>query len=139
MKLLISTFLFLFSILSYAQEHVQNPVQKELATQHLKNTVLSIDNQNYDYRILKHYSEQDLREMNPIKRNQIQYIYTQSYRVVNPEACTDFSITNIDIAKLEVFRKKNTSTEVEIGSDCKVKVELYSRDSVDEALTQLSK
>jgi hypothetical protein len=98
----------------FGQDVVSKSALKEAETAHLKNTVITIDNKNFDYRVLKHYSEDELRTMSSIKRNQVHFIYTQSYIVLDLANCPNLKETDIDVAKIEVLRKENTSTTVSI-------------------------
>ena len=122
----------------FGQDVVSKSALKEAETAHLKNTVITIDNKNFDYRILKHYSEDELRTMSSIKRNQVHFIYTQSYTVLDLANCPNLKETDIDVAKIEVFRKENTSSTVFYGKDCKVSVKLISRNEMQELMNVLN-
>ncbi len=122
----------------FGQDVVSKSVLKEAETAHLKNTVITIDNKNFDYRILKHYSEDELRTMSSIKRNQVHFIYTQSYTVLDLANCPNLKETDIDVAKIEVFRKENTSSTVFYGKDCKVSVKLISRNEMQELMNVIN-
>jgi hypothetical protein len=112
--------------------------KRKLQTAHLKNTVITIDNKNFDYRVLKHYSEQELRNMSSVKRNQVHFIYTQSYHVIDLANCPNLKESDIDVSSLEVLRKENTSTTVLYGKDCKVSVKLISRNEMQELMNVLN-
>jgi hypothetical protein len=122
----------------FGQDVVSKSALKEAETAHLKNTVITIDNKNFDYRVLKHYSEDELRTMSSIKRNQVHFIYTQSYIVLDLANCPNLKETDIDVAKIEVFRKENTSSTVFYGKDCKVSVKLISRNEMQELMNVLN-
>ena len=122
----------------FGQDVVSKSALKEAETAHLKNTVITIDNKNFDYRVLKHYSEDELRTMSSIKRNQVHFIYTQSYTVLDLANCPNLKETDIDVAKIEVFRKENTSSTVFYGKDCKVSVKLISRNEMQELMNVLN-
>jgi hypothetical protein len=79
------TVLMLFQISNkmFGQDFISKKAEKEAQTAHLKNSVITIDNKSFDYRVLKHYSEQELRNMSSVKRNQVHFIYTQSYHVID--------------------------------------------------------
>ena len=136
----LSIFLFLFCFTNelVAQESVSGATLKEAATAYLRNTFITIGNKNFDYRILKHYSEQELNNMSEVKRNQVYFIYTQSYHVLDLANCPTLKESDIDVAKLEVFRKENTKTTVLYGNDCKVSVELISRNEMQELMEVLN-
>lgn len=119
------------------QEGISKMAQQEEKTAYLKNTIVTIDNKNFDYRILKHYSEQELKNMSAVKRNQVYFIYTQSYHVIDIANCPTLKDSDIDVAKLEVLRKENTSTTVLYGNDCKVSVQLISRNEMQQLLDVL--
>lgn len=121
-----------------AQDIVTRVAAQDAQTASLKNTVITIDNKNFDYRILKHYTEQQLREMSAVKRNQVYFIYTQSYHVIDMANCPTLRDTDIDVAKLEVFRKENTSNTVLYGNDCKVSVQLISRNEMQQLMEVLN-
>ena len=122
----------------FGQDVVSKSALKEAETAHLKNTVITIDNKNFDYRVLKHYSEDELRTMSSIKLNQVHFIYTQSYTVLDLANCPNLKETDIDVAKIEVFRKENTSSTVFYGKDCKVSVKLISRNEMQELMNVLN-
>ena len=134
------TVLVLFQISNkmFGQDFISKKAEKEAQTAHLKNTVITIDNKNFDYRVLKHYSEDELRTMSSIKRNQVHFIYTQSYTVLDLANCPNLKETDIDVAKIEVFRKENTSSTVFYGKDCKVSVKLISRNEMQELMNVLN-
>ena len=113
--------------------------KKDAATAYLKNTLITIDNQTFDYRILKHYSEAQLRDLPVLKRKQIHYLYTESYTVTDIQNCPSMNITDIDIAKLDRFRKENESTIIEVGTICKVHVNLISSASLKQKMEELIK
>ncbi|MBL0342997.1 MAG: hypothetical protein IPP71_20275 [Bacteroidetes bacterium] len=48
-------------------------------------------------------------------------------------------ITDIDISKLEIFRKEDTSNIIEVGADCKVHVELISKTLLKQKIEELNK
>lgn len=113
--------------------------KKELESIIYLNTEITIDGQVYDYRILKHYSEAELRSLPITKLKQIHYLYTKSYRVLNLSNCPAMRLADIDIARVETFRKENTTTIVEYGNDCKVQIELISRTDLQKNLDDLNK
>ena len=115
----------------FGQDVVSKSALKEAETAHLKNTVITIDNKNFDYRV-------ELRTMSSIKRNQVHFIYTQSYTVLDLANCPNLKETDIDVAKIEVFRKENTSSTVFYGKDCKVSVKLISRNEMQELMNVLN-
>ncbi len=125
-------------ILTHAQESPTFIEKKEQSTAYLKNTVITIGNQIFDYRILKHYSEEDLRSLSSIKRKQVHFIYTESYVISNIGTCSNLTETDIDVSKIERFRKQSESAVVEYGSDCKVKVTLLSKDQLSQKLNQIT-
>jgi hypothetical protein len=130
--------LFQITNKSFGQDFVSKTAEKEAQTAHLRNTVISIDNKNFDYRILKHYTELELRNMPSVKLNQIHFIYTQSYHVLDLANCPNLRESDIDVAKIEVFRKENSSTTVLYGTDCKVSVQLISRNEMQQLLDVLN-
>ncbi|HRH58133.1 MAG TPA: hypothetical protein PLS10_10785 [Chitinophagales bacterium] len=113
--------------------------EKDAATAYLKNSVITIDNQTFDYRILKHYTEADLRSLPASKLKQIHFLYTESFSVKNMDACPSVKITDIDIAKLERFRKENEPAIVEVGTTCKVQVELMSAAMLKQKMEEFKK
>ncbi len=133
--------LFLTGIIhaSMAQDGVSSSQLRDVQTLPLRGQQLTIDNQTFDYRVLKYYSESQLREMSTEKRAQLNYIYTESYKVLDIDKCSNLSIADIDVAKLEIDRDINTTKVVEYGTDCKVKVELVSRKVLEQKMAQLSK
>lgn len=124
---------------AFSQDGVNAPNQRESIKASLKGKQVSIENRSFDFRVLKYYTEAELREMTASKRAQIQYLYTESFRVLNPSSCSSLSEIDIDISKLEVYRDISTSKVVEFGTDCKVKIELVSRTALEQKMTQLSK
>ena len=77
-------FLLLFSssfIIMNAQDEKSPAQLKEDAAAIYKNTEITIDEQVFDYRILKHYTEAELRSLPVVKRKQIHFIYTESFNV----------------------------------------------------------
>lgn len=137
--------LFLLIIYSsksnYAQDVESSPFSntKEITTAHLKNTIIIIDNQSFDYRVLKHYSEQELNSISSIKRKQIHFIYTNSYSIKNLDNCTTLKLSDIDVSKIETLRLEDTTNIVLYGTDCKVYVELISRKTLNQKLEELNK
>jgi hypothetical protein len=134
------TVLMLFQISNkmFGQDFISKKAEKEAQTAHLKNSVITIDNKSFDYRVLKHYSEQELRNMSSVKRNQVHFIYTQSYHVIDLANCPNLKESDIDVSSLEVLRKENTSTTVLYGKDCKVSVKLISRNEMQELMNVLN-
>lgn len=120
-------------------ESASSPMEQiEASTANLKNTIINIDNKDFDYRILKYYTEQELKSMSRVKRNQVYFIYTQSYHVIDLVNCPNLKETDIDVSKLEVLRKEDTNTTVFYGKDCKVSVVLISRKEMKELLDVLN-
>lgn len=68
--------------------------------------------QNYDNRLLNHYSEDELNDLktnNIEKYNTIHYYYTQSYSIetYSCEECLQIDLSTFDISKYEYFRKQS--------------------------------
>ncbi len=140
MKYFLSIFIFIGIIhATMAQDGVSSSRLRDVQTLPLRGQQLVIDNQTFDYRVLKYYPESQLREMTPVKRAQLNYIYTESYKVLNIDKCSNLSIIDIDVSKLEIDRDANASKVVEYGTDCRVKVELVSRTALEQKMAQLSK
>lgn len=118
----------------HAQDIITPSAAKEAAAASLKNTVITIDGKQFDYRILKHYTQQQLTDMPAAKRNQVHFIYTQSYHVIDMANCPTMKDTDIDVAKLEIFRKEDATTTVLYGNDCKVSVQLISRKEMQQLM-----
>lgn len=136
MKKLFLSFLTFIFVLGFqatlsAQDIPSKVAAKEAATAYLKNAVLKIDNISYDYRILKHYTQEELLNMSDAKRNQVHFIYTESYRVLDINNCPSMKETDIDIAKIDFLRKENETTLVKYGSECQVTIELFSRNDLN--------
>ena len=120
---------------SYAQDIVTPSAAKETATLSLKNTEITIDNKVFDYRILKHYTEAELRNMPAEKRNQVYFIYTGSYSIKDNNNCSSVTVKDIDVSKLEVLRKDETTVSYYYYvSSCKVLVELMSGNMLKQQL-----
>ncbi len=134
--IILSSFCFANKI--FAQDAITRTASNDAATAYLRNTVITIGNKNFDYRILKHYSEQELNNMSELKRNQVYFINTQSYHVLDLANCPTLKESDIDVSKLEVFRKENTKTTVLYGNDCKVSVELISQSEMQELMEVLN-
>lgn len=81
----------------------------------------------FDYRVLKHYTPEELASVDDKKLKGIHYIYTASYRILNRSACPDFDELDVDIASLEVFRGETDRMVVAVGANCSVNIELVSR------------
>lgn len=140
MKYFLSLLLFTGIIhAAMAQDGVSSARLRDVQTLPLRGQQLTIDNQTFDYRVLKYYSESQLREMSAEKRAQLNYIYTESYKVLDIDKCSNLSLIDIDVAKLEIDRDANATKVVEFGIDCKVKVELVSRNAIEQKMAQLSK
>jgi hypothetical protein len=139
MKMLSVLLMAVFACLNgYAQENKPSIAErKEQQTASLKNKQLVIDNETFDYRIFRHYTEQQLQQMPAAKRHQVYYLYTGSYKVLNAGNCSTFKITDIDVAALSTLRKENESVVVQVGKDCKVSVELLPNKIVREKLEEL--
>jgi hypothetical protein len=100
------------------------PVKKN---EHLKYVSFQMNDLTFDYRVLKHYTPEELHALDEKKLSGIHFIYTRSYRIINDTDCPDFKETDIDIAELEVYRSDSHTTIVNIGNKCKVGIELISR------------
>lgn len=140
MKYFFYFLIFTGSILKMnAQDEFKTFIQKkDEQTAYLRSTEIIINNQTFDYRILKHYSEAVLRSLPTVKIKQIHFIYTLSYTVLDQQNCPDLSYKDIDVAKLERFRQEDASTIIEFGSDCKVKVSLMSKNQLQIFLNQIT-
>jgi len=92
-----------------------------------KDETLKIDNITFDVRVLRHYSSEALRNMPAKKRKELNYLYTDSYKIVNPENCPEITSLDIDIAKLEIFRKEDEDVIANFGNKCIVQVKLISK------------
>jgi len=92
-----------------------------------KDETLKIDNITFDVRVLRHYNSEALRNMPAKKRKELNYLYTDSYKIVNPENCPETTSLDIDIAKLEIFRKEDEDVIANFGNKCIVQVKLISK------------
>lgn len=127
--------LFVLVILSFklhaqdegGHENGSRTQAKDSITAYLRGTTVTIDNQIFDYRVLKYYPENILRGLDPIKRKQIFIIYNQSYSVTDLSSCADLKEYDIDIARLESNRLEDSRITVEYGKNCNVHVQLLSR------------
>lgn len=136
------TFFFLLFVAgcfnnAIAQDIPSKVAAKEAATAHLKNAVLKIDNVDYDYRILKHYTQEQLLNMSDAKRNQVHFIYTESYKVLDMDNCPSMKVTDIDVAKMESLRKEDVSMIIKYGNECQVSIELISRNELNGKLNTI--
>lgn len=134
-------FLLLFSssfIIMNAQD-VKSPAQiKEDAAAIYKNTEITIDEQVFDYRILKHYTEAELRSLPVVKRKQIHFIYTESFTVLDIANCPSLTIKDVDAAKLESFRMQDVSYLIEYGENCKLHINLMSKNEMQQRLNAIT-
>ena len=140
------TLLFILFISAFSMQMVAQDAggesyitRKDAETAYLKNTTITIDDKVFDYRILKHYTETELRSLPLVKRNQVHFIYTESFTVSDLSNCASIKITDIDVAKLERFRKENESAIVEYGDACKIHVELISSALLKQKMEELNK
>lgn len=137
-QIYIALILFTFYTSAKAQNQKEyRGDKKEVETAYLRNTVVTIDGKSFDYRVLKHYSEAQLRSLPPVKRDQVFFIHTGSYTVTGAENCPSFSVKDIDVSRLEIFRKENTSADVLVGKDCQVHVHLMSQELVRQKMNEL--
>jgi len=138
MKKIILLAIFInIAIINNAQDIKRNVVRgsSNLDMQQ-RNTQVIIDNKTFDFRILRYYNESDLREMSNTKRSQILYTYTESYKIINVDKCA--SIVDIDLNKLESQREQNISKIIDYGNDCKIKIELLSKNEMQQQLAIIS-
>ncbi|MDB5227235.1 MAG: hypothetical protein JWN78_1428 [Bacteroidota bacterium] len=136
----IALIVFIFCTTANAQNQKEyKGNKKEIETAYLRNTVITIDGKSFDYRILKHYTEAQLRSMSPVKRNQVLFIYTGSYTVTGTENCPSFSEKDIDVAKLETMRKENSTADIAYGNVCQVHVQLMSQQLFRQKMEELKK
>jgi len=136
-RIILLAILINIAIINNAQDIKRNVVRGSSALdmqQH--NTQVIIDNKTFDFRILRYYNESDLREMSNTKRSQILYTYTESYKIINVDKCA--SIVDIDLNKLESQREQNVSKIIEYGNDCKIKIELLSKNEMQQQLAIIS-
>ena len=120
-------------------QDVKSPAQlKEDAAAIYKNTEITIDGQVFDYRILKHYSEADLRSLPNVKRKQIHFIYTESFTVLDIANCPSLTIKDIDVAKLESYRMQDVSYLIEYGEKCKLHINLMSKNEMQQRLNAIT-
>ena len=141
MKYIFTSLAFLvFSLSVLAQEgrpsHAQR-IARESAYE--KNQIITVGDQTFDVRVLRHYSPDELKSIPSTKLTQLNFLYTHSYKVLNPQSCPSIRAVDVDVAILEVYRKENTSTIVQYGKDCKVAVELISRAELKEKMDALAK
>lgn len=123
---------------NYAQDIVTPAAAKEAATSTLVNTVITIDDKTIDYRILKHYSETELRNMSTVKLNQIYFLYTSSYSIKNKLACSSVTMKDVDVAKVETFRKDNIASIVNYYvDDCMIQVELMPLNILQQKIQEI--
>ena len=128
MKKFYLLFLFIaFSTFIFSQEVRDKNKSRDQITSYLKDSVVTIDGINFDYRVLRYYDRSKLTAMSAVKRKQVNYIYTGSYSIVDTKVCPTLNILEIDAAKLDSFRKEDESVIIEIGETCKVQVKLVSR------------
>jgi hypothetical protein len=135
------TIICLLSIYSKtnAQEEAKSFVnRKDIEAEIYKNTEITIDEQVFDYRVLRHYSEPELRSLTNRKRKQVHFIYTQSFTVLNIENCPSLTIKDIDISKLEIHRKENESITINYGNECIISVTLISRKELTQKLEEFN-
>ncbi len=132
--------ILLFSLTVLAQEgrpsHAQR-IARESAYE--KNQIVTIGDQIFDVRVLRHYSPAELKSLPATKLAQINFIYRDSYKVLNPQSCPSIRMVDVDVSMLEVYRKENESNIVQFGKDCKLAVELISRTALKEKMDALAK
>lgn len=117
----------------------KSPAQlKEDAAAIYKNTEITIDEQVFDYRILKHYTEAELRSLPVVKRKQIHFIYTESFTVLDIANCPSLTIKDVDAAKLESFRMQDVSYLIEYGENCKLHINLMSKNEMQQRLNAIT-
>ena len=134
-------FLLLFSssfIIMNAQDEKSPAQLKEDAAAIYKNTEITIDEQVFDYRILKHYTEAELRSLPVVKRKQIHFIYTESFTVLDIANCASLTIKDVDAAKLESFRMQDVSYLIEYGENCKLHINLMSKNEMQQRLNAIT-
>lgn len=68
--------------------------------------------QEFDKRVLRHYSAEDLANMDTNKLEMVRYYYCDSYTVTPPPSL-NFNITDIDIVKYENLRSDTEYVTVE--------------------------
>lgn len=138
-KLTFFTLLFLISCkYNFAQDIITPAAAKESASASYRNTEITIDNQVFDYRVLKHYTEAELTNMPAIKRKQIHFIYTESITILDIANCPSLNIKDIDAAKLESFRMQNVSYLIEFGEKCKLHINLMSKNELQQHLSEIT-
>ncbi len=120
MKKLLLTFLLLFSFtISFSQE--------------------TGDGKKYDVRMLKHYSIEELDDMQ-INNNEdfvkIQYYFSQSYYFLNfPYAgCINFDVINFDISAYENMRSWNKQVTIDLTEKYCIKLVLLSSSELEHPL-----
>lgn len=139
MKYLFYILIFTGSILKMNAQDEKSPAQlKEDAAAIYKNTSITIDEQVFDYRILKHYTEAELRSMPVVKRKQIHFIYTESFTVLDIANCPSLTIKDLDAAKLESYRMQDVSYLIEYGDKCKLHINLMSKNEMQQRLNAIT-
>ncbi len=139
MKYFFYFLIFTGSILSMNAQDVKSPAElKEDAAAIYKNTQVTIDEQVFDYRILKHYTEAELNSMPAVKRKQIHFIYTESFTVLDIANCPSLTIKDIDAAKLEAYRMQDVSYLIEYGEKCKLHINLMSKNEMQQRLNTIA-
>jgi hypothetical protein len=131
--------LILFSKFSIGQDLGSPTKARQLATAYLRNKTVDIEGLTFDYRQLRHYGEDALRTMDPLKRRQIHYLYTESYRIVASNSCNDFILTDFDVAQYEIYRKETSNAIIEYTttSGCKISIELIARNTLSENILKI--
>lgn len=137
MKTLFILILFIAGSKCFGQETKYGTLKKIGDKEYLRNTKVTIGNIVFDYRVLKYYSEDDLKGLTEIKRKQINLIYTQSYSIMDIDKCKSFRETDVDIGYLEIYRKEDKENIVAYGKDCQMNVKLISRNSLQKKMKEL--
>lgn len=139
-KIIYLLLLMLFiSKISIAQDLESPTKAKQTATSYLRNKTVDIEGLTFDYRQLRHYGEDALRTMDPLKRRQIHYLYTESYKIVASNSCNDFILTDFDVAQYEIYRKETSNAIIEYTttSGCKISIELIARNTLSENILKI--
>ncbi len=139
MKQFVILILFFIGSLNAFSQQEGSAILAKKGHPEMRNALVTINNLQFDFRVLNIYTEAELRSLPALKLKKIHFIHTSSYTIINKEnACSDFNILDVNISKLEIYRDETKDVVIELGSTCKTRIKLISRQKLNEELSKLT-
>lgn len=117
---------------------LKNPTKTKVAITPAYTSDTDVDGVIIDYRVFKHYTLDDIKEMTKSKKEQVNYLYSSSFEI-NQNYC-NVKKKDIDVYEYNQFRTLNEDASVYyvVNSNCKLLITLDSWNKIEEAKAKIS-